>query len=87
MQVDLKDEGTFVFTGDQFHVKENYTLRQPQGMILRLKLYEDDTDNFYQDFLEETGQRGTNPCCTSSGWNGCSMQRLCTGMIRIASMR
>lgn len=31
MQVDLKDEGTFVFTGDQFHVKENYTLRQPQG--------------------------------------------------------
>ncbi|KAK6379788.1 hypothetical protein LTS17_005861 [Exophiala oligosperma] len=31
LQVDLKDAGTFIFTGDQFHVKENYTLRQPQG--------------------------------------------------------
>ncbi|OQV09145.1 hypothetical protein CLAIMM_13308 [Cladophialophora immunda] len=35
MQVDLKDEGTFVFTGDQFHVKENYTRRQPQGFLGR----------------------------------------------------
>ena len=31
MQVDLEKDGTFVFTSDQFHVKENYTKRQPQG--------------------------------------------------------
>ncbi len=34
MQVDLPQEGTFLFTGDQFHVKENYNKEQPQGMLL-----------------------------------------------------
>jgi hypothetical protein len=33
MQVDLKDEGSFLFTGDQFHLKENYTKRTPQGLF------------------------------------------------------
>ena len=31
MQVDLLGAGTFLFTSDQFQVKENYTKRQPQG--------------------------------------------------------
>lgn len=34
MQVDLQDSGTFVFTSDQFHVKENHTKRQPQGTCI-----------------------------------------------------
>lgn len=32
MQVDLPKDGPFLFTGDQFHVKENYTKEIPQGM-------------------------------------------------------
>jgi hypothetical protein len=31
LQVDLQNSGTWVFTGDQFHVKENYTKKIPQG--------------------------------------------------------
>lgn len=31
MQVDLAQEGPFLFTGDQFHVKENYIKEIPQG--------------------------------------------------------
>ncbi len=40
MQVDLSQEGTFLFTGDQFHVKENYHKEQPQGMLLDRSLSE-----------------------------------------------
>jgi hypothetical protein len=36
MQVDLKNDGTYLFTGDQFHVKENYTKRTPQGLSHKL---------------------------------------------------
>jgi hypothetical protein len=35
MQVNLKDDGTFIWTTDQFHVKENYELNQAQGWLLR----------------------------------------------------
>ncbi|MCJ1300690.1 hypothetical protein MMC08_003487 [Hypocenomyce scalaris] len=35
MQVDLPKDGTFLFTGDQFHVKENYTKKIPQGLLGR----------------------------------------------------
>lgn len=31
MQVDLPHDGPFLFTSDQFHVKENYTRQIPQG--------------------------------------------------------
>ncbi|RVX74086.1 hypothetical protein B0A52_01918 [Exophiala mesophila] len=37
LQVDLPESGTFLFTGDQFHVKENYTLKIPQGLLGRDK--------------------------------------------------
>lgn len=35
MQLNLETDGTFIFTSDQFHVKENHTLRQPQGWLAR----------------------------------------------------
>jgi hypothetical protein len=35
MQVNLKDDGTFIWTTDQFHVKENYEQNQAQGWLLR----------------------------------------------------
>ncbi|KAL6249423.1 hypothetical protein RBB50_003276 [Rhinocladiella similis] len=35
LQVDLQNSGTWVFTGDQFHVKENYTKKIPQGLLGR----------------------------------------------------
>jgi glyoxylase-like metal-dependent hydrolase (beta-lactamase superfamily II) len=35
MQIDLPDSGTWIFTGDQFHVKENYTKEIPQGFLGR----------------------------------------------------
>ena len=36
MQVDLEGDGSFLFTSDQFHVKENYTKKIPQGKILKV---------------------------------------------------
>ncbi|KAL2834774.1 beta-lactamase-like protein [Aspergillus pseudoustus] len=35
MQVNLKEDGTFIWTTDQFHVRENYELDQVQGWLLR----------------------------------------------------
>ncbi|KAF1959067.1 Metallo-hydrolase/oxidoreductase [Byssothecium circinans] len=35
MQVNLKESGTWVFTGDQYHVKENYSDDIPQGWLAR----------------------------------------------------
>ncbi|PVH68002.1 metallo-beta-lactamase superfamily protein [Cadophora sp. DSE1049] len=35
MQVNLQKDGVFIFTTDQFHVKENHTLKQPQGWLAR----------------------------------------------------
>ncbi|KAL5339966.1 beta-lactamase-like protein [Aspergillus crustosus] len=35
MQINLAEDGTFIWTTDQFHVKENYTLDQAQGWLLR----------------------------------------------------
>lgn len=28
----MRNDGTLLFTGDQFHVKENYTKKTPQGL-------------------------------------------------------
>lgn len=33
MCVNLKDSGMWIFTGDQYHVKENYEESHPQGMF------------------------------------------------------
>ena len=35
MQINLERDGTFIFTTDQFHVKENYDLGTPQGWLAR----------------------------------------------------
>lgn len=35
MQINLAQSGTFIFTTDQFHVKENYDAGQPQGWLAR----------------------------------------------------
>jgi glyoxylase-like metal-dependent hydrolase (beta-lactamase superfamily II) len=35
MQVNLEKDGTFIFTTDQFHVKENHEMRLPQGWLAR----------------------------------------------------
>ncbi|KAH7127797.1 metallo-beta-lactamase superfamily protein [Dactylonectria estremocensis] len=35
MQVNLDRDGTFIFTSDHYHVKENHTLRHPQGWLAR----------------------------------------------------
>ncbi|XHG01987.1 hypothetical protein AWENTII_005352 [Aspergillus wentii] len=35
MQVNLQYDGTFIWTSDQFHVKENYELAHPQGGLAR----------------------------------------------------
>ena len=35
MQVNLRDSGTWIFTTDQYHVKENYESDQPQGWLAR----------------------------------------------------
>ena len=35
MQVNLERDGTFIWTSDQFHVAENYTLGQPHGWLAR----------------------------------------------------
>jgi hypothetical protein len=34
-QINLADDGTFIWTTDHFHVKENYELNQGQGWLLR----------------------------------------------------
>ncbi|KAI4683324.1 uncharacterized protein J4E88_004499 [Alternaria novae-zelandiae] len=35
MQVNLKESGTWIFTSDQYHVKENYADGVPQGWLAR----------------------------------------------------
>lgn len=35
MQVNLNDSGTFIFTTDQYHVKENFEADMPQGWLAR----------------------------------------------------
>ena len=35
MQVNLAQDGTFIWTTDQFHVRENYENNQAQGWLLR----------------------------------------------------
>ncbi|KAH8802487.1 beta-lactamase-like protein [Xylogone sp. PMI_703] len=35
MQINLEKDGTFIWTSDQFHVAENYTLAHPQGGLAR----------------------------------------------------
>jgi len=35
MQVNLEDSGTFIFTTDQFHVRDNYYEDHPQGYLAR----------------------------------------------------
>jgi hypothetical protein len=35
MQVNLKEDGTFIWTTDQFHVREQYELNQAHGWLLR----------------------------------------------------
>ena len=35
MQVNLKESGTWIFTSDQYHVKENYQDDVPQGWLAR----------------------------------------------------
>ncbi|KAF2716236.1 Metallo-hydrolase/oxidoreductase [Polychaeton citri CBS 116435] len=35
MQVNLKDSGTWIFTTDQYHVKENFEASVPQGWLAR----------------------------------------------------
>jgi glyoxylase-like metal-dependent hydrolase (beta-lactamase superfamily II) len=35
MQINLEKDGTFIWTTDQFHVKENYELAQPHGWLAR----------------------------------------------------
>jgi glyoxylase-like metal-dependent hydrolase (beta-lactamase superfamily II) len=35
MQVNLPKDGTFIFTTDQYHVKENHEAKHPQGWLAR----------------------------------------------------
>ncbi|MBA7491855.1 N-acyl homoserine lactonase [subsurface metagenome] len=35
MQINLENDGTFIWTTDQFHVAENYEASQPQGWLAR----------------------------------------------------
>ncbi|KAL1962110.1 hypothetical protein VTN77DRAFT_577 [Rasamsonia byssochlamydoides] len=35
MQVNLEKDGTFIWTTDQFHIKENYELSHPHGWLAR----------------------------------------------------
>ena len=35
MQVNLIEDGTFIWTTDQYHVRENYELGQPHGWLAR----------------------------------------------------
>ncbi|KAF2253443.1 Metallo-hydrolase/oxidoreductase [Trematosphaeria pertusa] len=35
LQVNMKDSGTWIFTGDQYHVKENFEDDVPQGWLAR----------------------------------------------------
>jgi len=35
MMVNLEKDGTFIFTTDHYHVKENHTMRHPQGWLAR----------------------------------------------------
>lgn len=35
MQVNLKNDGTFIWTTDQFHIKENFEHGHPQGWLAR----------------------------------------------------
>lgn len=35
MQVNLLKDGTFIWTTDQFHVAENFTMGHPQGWLAR----------------------------------------------------
>jgi glyoxylase-like metal-dependent hydrolase (beta-lactamase superfamily II) len=35
MQVNMKESGTWIFTGDQYHVRENYEENIPQGWLAR----------------------------------------------------
>jgi hypothetical protein len=35
MQVNLKNSGTWIFTSDQYHVKENFEDDVPQGWLAR----------------------------------------------------
>ncbi|KAF2465151.1 metallo-beta-lactamase superfamily protein [Lindgomyces ingoldianus] len=35
MQVNLEKDGTFIWTTDQFHIKENYELAEPHGWLAR----------------------------------------------------
>ncbi|KAF7547304.1 hypothetical protein G7046_g9041 [Stylonectria norvegica] len=49
LQLDLTNDGTLFFTGDQFHVKENYTKKIPQGEWKHSLGY-----------LVETGMLGSN---------------------------
>lgn len=35
MQVNLENDGTFIWTTDQFHVAENYEMNHPQGWLAR----------------------------------------------------
>lgn len=35
LQINLENDGTFIWTTDQFHVRENYDLGQPHGGLAR----------------------------------------------------
>lgn len=35
LQVNLRDSGTWIFTSDMYHVKENYESSIPQGWLMR----------------------------------------------------
>ncbi|RDL35488.1 Metallo-beta-lactamase superfamily protein [Venustampulla echinocandica] len=35
MQINLQQDGTFIFTTDQYHIKENFTESHPQGWLAR----------------------------------------------------
>jgi hypothetical protein len=35
MQVNLAQDGTFIWTTDQYHIRENYELDQAHGWLLR----------------------------------------------------
>lgn len=35
MQVNLEKDGTFIWTTDQYHIKEHYELNHPQGWLAR----------------------------------------------------
>jgi hypothetical protein len=34
MLVNLRGSGMWIFTGDQYHIKENYEQSHPQGMFV-----------------------------------------------------